>query len=476
MRSRSFRRGQGARSALEIGLAASILALALLGGCGSDDAANNGDPANTGGTATGTEGGTDGTGDRTGKGGRSSTGGGSSTGGNSSNAGSGGDDGGGDDILAEGEDGPGYDGIDDDELALTAPPSGCAGGYDPDSQTLELTLDAKVPAVILAAIAGVITANGNACASAADDPAAVDSVITVRVTGGKEANAVYIDGASDFGTTLLAADAGFELDLGAGENQLVLLGSDDKDHIELGSDGDALVADFSGDLEPDVHAVGIAGVKVSTGPKPDSVAADGSALGLDPVAVLVRLFGSGANDTLTGGAADDELFGGIGNDTLIAGLDAGGADHYDGGTGEDLVDYSARAAGVTVALDGDANDGEADENDNVDPNVEDVRGGAGANEITGSAQGNRLWGGPSGDIIRGGDGEDFIYGDAGDDDLRGENGDDYLYGEDGDDTLTGGEGDDLLDGFPGKNDLNGGPGDADICQGLKGDKATACEL
>jgi hypothetical protein len=451
--------------------------LLLAASCGSDGSSSGNET--TGGDSGNPEAGATNTGATAGEaatGGRSGRGGNTGTGGDSVNGGAGGVDGEPDGLLMPGDDGPGYDGVDLDSLDSLKPPSGCLGGFDPDSETLELSLDKTVPSVLIAVANGVLTANGTACESANGVPASTDGLTIVSISGGKEANSVYVDTASDFGASLLSDGGDFNLDLGAGEDELIVLGSDRADSIQLGNEEDTVWVDFSGDFEPDIRAVGLERALVSTGPKPDAVLCDGVAMSADPLAIPVKLFGGGANDYLLGGAADDQLHGGIGNDTLDAGADAGGADEYDGGPGEDLVDYSARAAGVVVTLAGIADDGEPNEGDDVSSTVEDVIGAQGPNTIAGTAIENRIWGGPSIDVIQGGDGSDIIYGGDGDDDIDGGNGDDILYGDEGDDTLDGGSGDDLLDGYPGKNVVDGGTGDADICSLTKNDKGTGCEL
>lgn len=481
------RRWGGGVFSSKLGLFAGITLMVLGVSCGSDDDSSGsnstgGDPGNSeaGSGNTGASAGDSGTtGGRTGRGGASGVGEGGEPGsaGSGASAGAGGEGpGGDDDVLEPGEDGPGYDGVDLDALDITKPPEGCLGGFDPDSGTLELTLDEEVPLVLLAVADGVVTANGAECESAKGVAATTEALIAVSIVGSAGDDSVYIDSAADFGPGLLGADGDLNLDLGEGDDELVVLGSDGSDKIYLGTEGELAWVDFSGDGEADVRAVGVERALVTTGPKPDVVLADGAALGASPLAIPVKLFGGGANDRLLGGAGDDEVHGGIGNDTLDAGADAGGADEYDGGKGEDLVDYSARVPGVVVTLMGVADDGEAGEGDNVAVSVEDVRGAQGPNTIAGSTVGNRIWGGPSIDVIQGGDGDDFIYGDAGDDDLQGGNGDDFIYGEEGDDSLSGELGDDLLDGFPGVNVVDGGLGDGDICVIQRGDKATACEL
>ena len=132
------------------------------------------------------------------------------------------------------------------------------------------------------------------------------------------------------------------------------------------------------------------------------------------------LYGGGLDDVLIGDAGQDSLAGGAGNDVLDGGL---GPDTLSGGdlvgypatNGFDLVDYSDRAAAVTVTLDGRTNDGEAGEGDNVAANVDDVAGGSGPDVIVGSDLGNELYGEDGNDTIDGGAGADLLAGGGGDD-------------------------------------------------------------
>ena len=155
-------------------------------------------------------------------------------------------------------------------------------------------------------------------------------------------------------------------------------------------------------------------------------------------------YGGGGNDTLSGGTAVDALFGGPGNDTFLASEvpeDWGWGyrwvtyygDYYNGGGGNDTVDYSQRNEwfdDLTVSLDGVANDGrlageswEA-EGDNVDADVENVIGGgrndvlsgsAGNNRLVGNGGDDRLLGGGGNDVLDGGEGRDWLYGGPGTD-------------------------------------------------------------
>lgn len=173
--------------------------------------------------------------------------------------------------------------------------------------------------------------------------------------------------------------------------------------------------------------------------------------------------GYGGNDTIRGGPGNDGLLGGDGNDTLdggdgddsfegFGGLNpespnaTGGTDVYIGGPGKDFVDYAGRTEPLTISLDGTAGDGAAGESDNVGADVEQVRGGNGADTITGNAAGN--W-------LDGWDGNDTLDGQAGDDSLFGRNGDDGTSGGPGQDTIEGGDGSDVVDGGADVDKLHG---------------------
>jgi Ca2+-binding RTX toxin-like protein len=165
------------------------------------------------------------------------------------------------------------------------------------------------------------------------------------------------------------------------------------------------------------------------------------------------LSGLGGDDQLTGGSGDDTLAGGDGDDSLAAGTgrdnvqgasgddtftDAGAdtdTDTYGGGAGTDLIDYSDAAVGVTVNLDGVANDGVPGEADNAGADIEDVTGTTKADTITGNAAANELNGGSGNDTLSGGGGSDGLNGARGSDTLDGGSGIDALAGGPGNDTL-----------------------------------------
>lgn len=161
--------------------------------------------------------------------------------------------------------------------------------------------------------------------------------------------------------------------------------------------------------------------------------------------VPVRVDGRGGNDLIRGGDRGDTLSGGAGNDTING---AFGGDVMSGGDGTDTVTYVTHTAPVTVTMgDGRANDGQADEGDDVRPDVEILEGGSGNDVITGNAGNNTLLGGLGDDTLIGGAGDDVLMGQGGSDLLMGEGGNDVFLAVDGGtrDRINGGRGYDFAE-------------------------------
>jgi Ca2+-binding RTX toxin-like protein len=168
--------------------------------------------------------------------------------------------------------------------------------------------------------------------------------------------------------------------------------------------------------------------------------------------------GAGGDDVISGEGDADQLSGGAGNDTLSGG-DGGdeletnaanppsstGTDILSGGPGEDKLEYVLRDDGLSITLDGAANDG-GGENDNVGSDIETIVGGNGADTMVGDAGPNHLDGENGSDQISGGGGNDYLDGDAGDDRVSGGDGDDEVRGGNGNDSLDGGSGADQFFG------------------------------
>jgi hypothetical protein len=151
------------------------------------------------------------------------------------------------------------------------------------------------------------------------------------------------------------------------------------------------------------------------------------------------LSGGDGDDDLSGGGGTDDLEGGAGDDTLIGGT---GADAVHGGSGNDLAIQTSIAA-QTLTLDDLANDGEANEGDNIFSDVEQAATSIGDDTIVGSSADNGLIGD---------DGNDNITGAGGQDVLLGGGGDDTIHARDGEvDTIECGAGNDVV--FADANDV-----------------------
>jgi Ca2+-binding RTX toxin-like protein len=253
----------------------------------------------------------------------------------------------------------------------------------------------------------------------------------------------------DGNDTIGAEPAATRNDMYGGAGNDTVNGGPGFDNLDGGTGADDL--NGGGGDDAAVYNTRTSGVTVSI----DGVANDGAPGEGDDVATDVEdVFSGSGNDTLIGsagsnylsaGAGDDTIRGGAGDDRLVGVggddvLDGGvGADVFAGGIGRDRADYAARAAALTIDIDGFADDGAAGEGDNVNLDVENVTGGARNDVITGSASANSLVGGAGSDRLYGVDGDDdldttdWVFGN---DYLRGGNGVDSCDFDDGDHAFT----------------------------------------
>jgi hypothetical protein len=131
----------------------------------------------------------------------------------------------------------------------------------------------------------------------------------------------------------------------------------------------------------------------ASGPEQFNTAGGDDTIVAGPLADAVNA-GAG-DDRITGDPGADQLHGDAGDDTFT-GLTNG--DVVDGGAGTDVLDLSAVAGGVSISLDGLANDGPLGSNANVGA-IEDLRGTASADLLTG---------GPAEETMGGAGGDDTI--------------------------------------------------------------------
>jgi Ca2+-binding RTX toxin-like protein len=155
------------------------------------------------------------------------------------------------------------------------------------------------------------------------------------------------------GNDVLSDGAGRDtVDGGAGDDYLIAAADAADDSYDGGSERDTL------DYSATAHGVS---VNLATG------SAEGAEIGHDSIANIEAVIGGNGDDTLTGSAGDDALAGGQGNDlisdgagrdivtagagddTVVAAAD-GDDDCYDGGDGEDTLDYSTATVSITIDL------------------------------------------------------------------------------------------------------------------------------
>lgn len=258
---------------------------------------------------------------------------------------------------------------------------------------------------------GAANADLDADASPADVVASMDGIggcsvslnsmnqIVVQGT----TDAVIVDGAGGAAALLGLAEGTFD--------------GDDADDGEAG-EGD----DVRDDVE---NLIGGSGADVLVGDRRSNVITGGA--GADLIS---------GGDGASGDCAVDDvdvLNGDDGADVFMMGPEENCADTVNGGAGVDRVDYQYRTEMLSLSVNNQADDGEADEQDNVRNDVEQVFGGSNDDVIVGGSAAEDLRGGAGDDTISGGGGNDTLVGHAGDDILNGDAGDD-IFLSDGEDT------------------------------------------
>lgn len=301
----------------------------------------------------------------------------------------------------------------DDELDGAGGADVLAGG-DGDDQ-----LTGAAGADILAGGVGSDQLDGGSDADQLDGGDGSDTVIGAdgndQIAGGTGADALNGDGGDD---TLHGGEGEDAIDGGTGAN--TILGDGGNDTLGA-SDGRDSIDGGAGD---DVVSANRLGTLLRGGDGNDTLQ---GAEGAD------QLDGGAGDDTLTADAGNDTLRGGSGNDRLESGI---GSDAVSGGDGLDALSFEASGEGVSISLDGSANDGGAGATGNVTDDIETVQGSEGDDKLTGGARPVTLSGGGGTDVLTGGPGADVLHGGAGNDQLDGSGGSDQLFGDEDIDTLT----------------------------------------
>ncbi|MEM8774504.1 MAG: calcium-binding protein, partial [Pseudomonadota bacterium] len=234
------------------------------------------------------------------------------------------------------------------------------------------------------------------------------------------------------------------------------------------------VANFDGNGSPEITSIPISGTLF------DGVMHDGMAKGA---------YGAVFMD------GDGNLFAGLnrGDHDLDGSTSAKGAIYqieYDFESGQAYAEFKSESQNTS------SNDGAVDPR-SIDPfavveqdatvqirNIElvaaeggndDLRGGAGDDEMYGNAGDDRLFGGTGDDTLSGDEGADKVFGGEGNDQISGGTGKDYLQGDAGNDQISGGEGDDFLKGGTGDDTLEGDEGNDNIYAEVGDDKVDGGE-
>jgi Ca2+-binding RTX toxin-like protein len=320
--------------------------------------------------------------------------------------------------------------------------SQCA--FTVSSGLMTLTLNSTNVAMISKASNGNVVINGFPCASADATPVTVTStnlkkIAVVEGTAGNQTLILdYLGGTFAPG---ISGAVGVDVNLGAtGTDALKIRGTKLADTYVFGATGITINTDAFNDI---TYAAGIDTFVVTMSDGNDSFSGAGSAATGGAFTAPLTIYGGAGNDTIKGGDNDDVYWGGDGDDVFQSAATDDGSDTMNGGAHVlgDTADYSARSLAVTVSLDGVANDGigGVTEADDVEIDVENIKGGSGADSLTGSASANVISGGIGDDTLVGGDGNDVLNGDAGNDTFDegiASNGADIFNGGAGSDTVS----------------------------------------
>lgn len=372
---------------------------------------------------------------------------------------------------------------------LPASPAAAAPScaFDLATGTMTVTLpDAGDVVPIFTQSNGDLSFDFRLCSDGAT-PATVTNTDRIVATGGDGRQELTIDVADGpLGPGATDEEGGsdeieVQVDLGAAaDDRVIVYGRYDAEHFTASPAGLTLNAGEVDGVDVDVTLDGVDILDVFASRGDDVIDATGYAQAVNiygqagydviygglggPTVGLSKLDGGTEDDTIHGGPGADDINGfygtdvcnGNGGDDMFeTGANADGRDALRGGDGIDIVTYLPRTNGVTVTLDGRANDGEANERDNVGGDVEHITGSKGNDHLVGNGKPNEIRGLDGNDTMNGGKGADRLEGDEGDDDLTGGAGVDELYGHQDTDTLH------ALDG---KADLADGGSGTDSCE------------
>jgi Ca2+-binding RTX toxin-like protein len=145
--------------------------------------------------------------------------------------------------------------------------------------------------------------------------------------------------------------------------------------------------------------------------------------GTDMLLNIENVRGTALSDRITGSAGNNVIDGADGNDEIFA---TAGVDHYEGGSGHDVLRFQTTGAATVNLAAGSyslASGGQG-----TLAGLEQVVGSMHADGLTGDGNANVLSGGLGGDLLVGGGGDDALWGGGGSDRLVADAGSDTLTG------------------------------------------------
>ena len=193
---------------------------------------------------------------------------------------------------------------------------------------------------------------------------------------------------------------------------------------------------------------------------------------VNTISEVETVLGTQLDDTLSGRFNNGaDIFGNDGDDIWGFGI-GDGFPNFDGGNGDDTVDFSAFSTDFFVDMVNGAyefNSATGPGTDGRILNVESYIGSAGIDNVIGNAAANDINVGAGNDTVNAGTGQDTVTGLGGNDLINLDGGVDLGLGGGGNDTINGGAAGDEIQGGSGSDVLNGDSGADSIDGGSGGD-------
>jgi Ca2+-binding RTX toxin-like protein len=225
----------------------------------------------------------------------------------------------------------------------------------------------------------------------------------------------------DDGEDILHGEDGNDVILGGHGNDVIFDGAG-ADTVDAGLGNDIVIADL--DRADDSYDGGAGQDRLDYGAATQSLSLDidagtamGAEIGSDAISGFEEIVTGSGDDTITDGSGSHVIETGAGDDTLIAAMD-GADDSYDGGAGQDRLDYGAATQSLSLDIEAGTAMG-AEIGSDVISGFEEIVTGSGDDTVTDGAGSHAIETGAGDDtVIAAMDGADDSYdGGAGQDRL-----------------------------------------------------------